>query len=79
MFRFAAGALFFCRHNFAKPDLSGMLLCAPLAALRLSGDAFLCALLSSRRPNVTVQSVAAPRALRVSTTLALTLSGGSRA
>jgi hypothetical protein len=44
----------------------------------LSGDVSACALLSSRRPNATVESVAAPRAWRVSTMPALMLSDGSR-
>jgi hypothetical protein len=43
-----------------------------------SGDVSLCALLSSPQPNAIVQSVASPRALRVSTMPAVTLIRGSR-
>jgi hypothetical protein len=74
-----SGVLFFCGHNFTEPDLPNRIFCVPPVVLHLSGDAFVCALLSSRRPVATVQSVAAQHALRVSTTLALTLSDGSRA
>jgi hypothetical protein len=49
------------------------------ATLHLSGGAFVCALLSSQRPSAIVQSVASPRALRVSIMPALMLSDGSRA
>jgi hypothetical protein len=49
------------------------------AVQQLSGDAFVCSLLSSRQPNAIVESVAAPRASRVSTVPALMLTGGSRA
>src|SRR5882724_808025 len=45
----------------------------------LSDGAFGYALLSSRQPSATVQSVASPRASRVSITLALTLTDDSRA
>ncbi len=52
---------------------------APQVCWHLSAGASACALPSSRQRSATVQSVASPRALRVSTTLALTLTGGSRA
>ena len=62
--------------GYKKRDLSS---CAPRIVLCLSGDAFACALLSSRWRSETVQNVAAPRASRASTTLGLTLRDGSRA
>ena len=45
----------------------------------LRAGASACALLSSRPPSATVQSVVSPHAWRVSTTLAWTLTDGSRA
>jgi len=47
--------------------------------LHLSGGAFACALLSSRRPSATVESVSSPPVSHVSTGLASTLTDGSRA
>jgi hypothetical protein len=52
---------------------------SPRTTLHLSGDAFVCSLLSSRQPNAIVESVAAPRASRVSTMPALMPPDGSRA
>jgi hypothetical protein len=49
------------------------------AKLYFSGDAFVCALLSSWQPSGNVPSVASPLASRVPTTLALTRSDVSRA
>ena len=48
-------------------------------SLHLSGDAFVCSLLSSRQPNAIVESAAAPRASRVSTMPALMRTDDSRA
>jgi hypothetical protein len=73
------GGLLFSSHKFTQPDLRGRIFCSPRATLHLSGDAFVCALLSSRQPSGNVQSVALPRALRVSTMPVLMLSDGSRA
>ena len=78
MFPLRSGLLF-SSHKFTQPDLRGRIFCSPRATLNLSGDAFVCALLSSRQPSGNVQSVASPRALRVSTMPALRRRDGSRA
>jgi hypothetical protein len=52
---------------------------SPRTTLHLSDDAFVCSLLSLQQPNAIVESVAAPRASRVSTMTALMLTDGSRA
>ena len=74
-----SGVLFFCGHSFTEPDLPNRLFCVSRVVLHLSVGAFVCALPSSRRPIATVESVGVLRSSRVSTTLALTLSDGSRA
>ena len=80
MFRFAAARCFLVVTSSTEPDLSLVgPSCAPRATLRLSAGASACALLSSRRPNASVPSVAPPRASRVWTMPALMLSDGSRA
>ena len=66
------GSLFFSCHSFC-PRRS---FCEPPSRLHLSGDPFVCALLSSLPLSATVQSVVPSRALRVSTTLVWTPNDG---
>ena len=66
-------------HKFRNQIYRDRIFRAPQVTLCLSGDAFVCALLSSRRPNASVPSVALPPASRVSTMPALMLSDGSHA
>jgi hypothetical protein len=65
---FGGSSLFSSCHASSEYYIrAGMLFCVSQQALGLSGDAFLCALLSSRRLSARLQSVSWPLALRVST------------
>jgi hypothetical protein len=78
MFRFAATRCFLVVASSGTQIRLGRIFRAPRVTLRLSGDVFVCALLSSRRPNASVPSVAPLPASRVSTVPALMRSDGSR-
>ena len=77
MFRFAVACCFRVTSSRNRICAVGSFV-SPRAPLHLKGDAFVCAALSSRQPSGTVQSVASPRALRVSTMPALRRRDGFR-
>ena len=71
-------SLFSSCHKFRNEIYPGRIFRALRVTLRLSGDAFACALLSSRQTNAIMQSVASPPVSRVSTMPALMRNAGSR-